>query len=1575
MALSKNVLILIGAGLFGGLLASVALLLKSKKKQETLPTRPALNQTNIQPQQTINQNNQIPKPSSNLQQTIKTNVQSIQKQEKPIFQIHEPTIPKLPDIKDNRLIDVRYPLIPPYTFAHIYWDNKNTELIYDIEEPKLTEKEKETLETLEEGIKEIINLSFISVSDKETLLLYLEKNIKVLLTELSIQITMDTFLKIMYYIYRDFVGLNDLEPLMNDSMIEDIECNGINTPVYIVHRKYRNIRTNLIHNDLHKMASFVEKLAQKCGRYVSYAEPLLDGSLPDGSRVNSTYTTDVSSRGPTYTIRKFSLDPWSPLHLISKGTVSFEIYAYLWMAVEYENSLMVIGGTGSGKCVSGDTIIHLADGKKEIIRNIIENNFKKNKIIKNENWEYIENELEILSMDPETLKIIKTKTDKLWRHKAKELIYIKTKSGRELKVTPEHPFFSIDNGELIKIRADSITKYQIIAVPRKIEIENPEIKYIDYLEYIKNKKDLFYNKKEIKKAIKILKKNYNINEIQLAQKFKIKYETFMLWKKYNTTPLNIAYKILKEAGMKLSLKHIKIKNEKSKIKLPKLCPELFKFIGYILGNGHLTKTQIIFFNRNKELRKEFLNLGDKLFGIKGKEEFPKNLTEKALFKSKYIATILHETFEIPYGNKSYIIKTPKQLYEMSNECISNFLSALFNCESYVGKNEIEFSTTSKFIAPELCNLLLRFGIAPRLITKKNHFIIYVMGYNNILLFKNNIGYSHPEKNKNLDLILSKPLNKLILNTDLIPNVSKLISNMRLSMDINQNYIVENVNVSRGLMSMREYEIRKPSIITFKIFNNFIQEQELGSELKNNINRIVESDIFWDEISEIKNIDNCDDYVYDLTVPNTHNFLAGEYPIIAHNTSFINTVAFFIPPQARVVSIEDTKELRLEHENWLPSVARAGVGLTNLIGQRYGEVNLFDLLRASFRQRPDYIIVGEVRGKEAFVLFQAFASIRGNEEIFVLKDNKPLRIRIKDLENEDITKLKAISYNIKEKKCELLQIKGWIKHPKRNILYKIKTKLGREVTITQDHSVFTLDNNEIKEIKGEQLVIGSSIIIPSYLECGYNNIKEINLLEYLPDLRIYAPELVKQASHKLRYYQSEELINYKSITTNYSEDIIKKSIALKAEKFLKLMKEANIEYNKEELIVKHNGMSEKCDVKFELSDEFLKLLGYYISKGSLNTSGRNYRIEFYNKDEDILKDMENCIIKVTNKKPFSRITDCGLGETTELSFNNKIIYEIIKRYCKTKLEKRIPDFIFGLDKKRIGIFLSTLYCEYGHLGDKGTRYYTTSKNLASDVAQILLVYGIVASISKINRIGRKTTDYEINFYANYKKDEFLKYVNPMGKTRKITAEIVDKNLLGDLYSDEIKSIEVLQLDEPEYVYDISVPGNQNFIGGFGSILLHNSGHPGMATMHAEDVNTLIKRLETEPINLSGSLIETLALVVVMSQTKIKGKEVRKVSSVDEIIEVKEHDGGVVSNKAFSWDPRTDTFSFNTNSKVFEKIGIHYGFTKEQVMNEFKLRTKLLRELYKRGILGFKDVQHVIQEYYKSPETVLARYNIK
>jgi flagellar protein FlaI len=86
------------------------------------------------------------------------------------------------------------------------------------------------------------------------------------------------------------------------------------------------------------------------------------------------------------------------------------------------------------------------------------------------------------------------------------------------------------------------------------------------------------------------------------------------------------------------------------------------------------------------------------------------------------------------------------------------------------------------------------------------------------------------------------------------------------------------------------------------------------------------------------------------------------------TSFLNAMSLFIQPELKIISIEDTPELRLPHPNWIPVVARAGFGIKG-----YGEVTMFDLLKSALRQRPNFVIVGEVRGKEAYVMFPGMAT--------------------------------------------------------------------------------------------------------------------------------------------------------------------------------------------------------------------------------------------------------------------------------------------------------------------------------------------------------------------------------------------------------------------------------------------------------------------------------------------------------------------------------------------------------------------------------------------------------------------------
>ena len=260
-----------------------------------------------------------------------------------------PRIPKLKKERNKTKINVRYCLIAPFAYVHIYWDPKEYEVVYHLEEPVLDKKEEAYTKQVISAMKNMINFDEVIHRTRDALFEYIDKRFKMFAVELGMDLSYESYKKIYYYLCRDFIGFNETEPFLRDYFVEDIECNGSNSPIYIVHRTFRNLKTNIVFKDNQILESFVEKLAQRCGKYISYAKPILDGSLPDGSRVNATYTKDITSKGPTFTIRKFTKKPWTPPQLIGFNTLSPEMLAYLWLLIEYKMNLLVVGGTASGK--------------------------------------------------------------------------------------------------------------------------------------------------------------------------------------------------------------------------------------------------------------------------------------------------------------------------------------------------------------------------------------------------------------------------------------------------------------------------------------------------------------------------------------------------------------------------------------------------------------------------------------------------------------------------------------------------------------------------------------------------------------------------------------------------------------------------------------------------------------------------------------------------------------------------------------------------------------------------------------------------------------------------------------------------------------------------------------------------------------------------------------------------------------------------------------------------------------------------------------------------------------------------
>ncbi len=258
-------------------------------------------------------------------------------------------IAEFPEVKDISKVDITYPLIEPFVYANIKWDNESKELVYNVIEPELTEKEKETMKKISDALIELVEVELTAVTDEGKAMEYLEKQINKIFKEFGIKLSQDQYVKFMYYVYRNFIGFNEIEPFLQDPNIEDISCDGIGVPVYVIHRKFGSLKTNIVFNDLEYLREFIIKLAERCGRYVSYAEPILAGTLPDGSRVSATLAGDVATHGPVFTIRKFSERPFSPVDQIKLNTASSDVLAYFWYIVEHGASILIVGGVSTGK--------------------------------------------------------------------------------------------------------------------------------------------------------------------------------------------------------------------------------------------------------------------------------------------------------------------------------------------------------------------------------------------------------------------------------------------------------------------------------------------------------------------------------------------------------------------------------------------------------------------------------------------------------------------------------------------------------------------------------------------------------------------------------------------------------------------------------------------------------------------------------------------------------------------------------------------------------------------------------------------------------------------------------------------------------------------------------------------------------------------------------------------------------------------------------------------------------------------------------------------------------------------------
>ena len=255
-------------------------------------------------------------------------------------------------------VNIFYPLIPSkpkkgefvYAYANLRWHPKLGEVVYYLIEPKLTEEDRETISKIMLELEERLDIDISALSQVKAKELLLNE-IRNVMKDMKMEIPPEKARAIEYYIDRDTLGYGKIHGLMLDPNIEDLSCDGINVPIFVYHRdpRFASLKSNVFFKDKDELNEFVIKLAQMCNKTISIADPLLDGTLPDGSRVQATLGTDIARKGSNFTIRKFTKQPLTPTHILRYKTLDSTELAYLWLAVENGMTILISGGTATGK--------------------------------------------------------------------------------------------------------------------------------------------------------------------------------------------------------------------------------------------------------------------------------------------------------------------------------------------------------------------------------------------------------------------------------------------------------------------------------------------------------------------------------------------------------------------------------------------------------------------------------------------------------------------------------------------------------------------------------------------------------------------------------------------------------------------------------------------------------------------------------------------------------------------------------------------------------------------------------------------------------------------------------------------------------------------------------------------------------------------------------------------------------------------------------------------------------------------------------------------------------------------------
>ncbi|APX97369.1 LAGLIDADG family homing endonuclease [Natronorubrum daqingense] len=496
--------------------------------------------------------------------------------------------------------------------------------------------------------------------------------------------------------------------------------------------------------------------------------------------------------------------------------------------------MLLIGDPGTGKCVRGDTKVALADGRNVSIREIVESNLEDPKPI-DDGW-YDEIDLEVPSLQSDG-SIAPQRATKVWKREAPEQMYrIQTSSGRELEVTPSHPLFVQRDGQFEPVVASDLTEGQFIATPRALPTEGENVLDVDF------------------------RQSQSRNAVQLD--------------------------------------------------LPtEWTPSLARLIGYIIAEGYVEQRDdntgfVSITNNDREVLDDAANALEEL-GLNTTERSPcesKEARELRCSAGEFVSFL--ETLEPCILQSSKKQRVPDAIFTASESAKSGFLTAFIEGESHVSESqrEITVASMSRELLENVRTLLLSVGIRSQLYERRNDSYRLRISGNEFSKYVSQIGFVTQRKRETVSQHANTARNT---NLDIVPNLGSELRQIRESLSLTQadcrlprstyqNYERGSKNPSRESLRkvISAFKDALPAKADQSEADNVVAD---GGSIETSIAALepfAEGDVCWECIESIDRIEPDYDWVYDLEVEETHNYVSNG--VISHNSQMLGYIQNIAP---------------------------------------------------------------------------------------------------------------------------------------------------------------------------------------------------------------------------------------------------------------------------------------------------------------------------------------------------------------------------------------------------------------------------------------------------------------------------------------------------------------------------------------------------------------------------------------------------------------------------------------------------------------------------------------------------------